>query len=204
MEPRVAGRRGLHHPVVSHNRRDAIQPQSLTCQQCAIRHTECDRRLAGALSMDFHTGKRFLFRLYPQLAGRPGDRSHLHARPPAIFEGPVYPQVLMRCGPWAPNPGQEEEHPVEKHRVASAWERRRAPRFGSIAPPRIGHLHLVLYNVRQHRLDDLARVVGLLGHPISKARPETVRHGRDPVIARASWSTRCTWLQRSCLASHRR
>ena len=42
--------------------------------------------------------ERFLLRLYPQLAGRPGDRLHVHARPPAIFEGLVSPQVLMRCG----------------------------------------------------------------------------------------------------------
>ena len=40
-------------------------------------------------------------------------------------------------------------------------------------------LNLVLHDMRQRSLDDLARMVRLLGHPVSKARPEAVRHGHD-------------------------
>ena len=41
---------------------------------------------------------------------------------------------------------------------------------------------LVLDDVRQRRLNDLARVVRLLGRPIPEAGGEAVAHGGDPVV----------------------
>ena len=43
--------------------------------------------------------------------------------------------------------------------------------------PRVGGLYLVLDHVRQRRLDDLARVVRLLGRAVPEAGSETVRRG---------------------------
>ena len=49
-----------------------------------------------------------------------------------------------------PYPWQDEEeiHRVEKHRVSSAWERRRARRFSSIVPLSVRHACALLTVVR--------------------------------------------------------
>ncbi len=46
----------------------------------------------------------------------------------------------------------------------------------------IGRLDLVMHDMGQRRLDDLARVVGLLGRPVPEAGPEAMGHGGDPVL----------------------
>ena len=53
-----------------------------------------------------------------------------------------------------------------------------APALEQVRTP-IGCLNLVTDHMGQRSLDDLARMVRLLGHPVSKARPEAVRHGHD-------------------------
>ena len=52
----------------------------------------------------------------------------------------------------------------------------------ALAESSIGGLDLVLNHMRQHRLVDLARVVGLLRRPVPERRPEPVRHGGDLVV----------------------
>ena len=62
---------------------------------------------------------------------------------------------------------------------------RRGPIIHQLPPPleqvrpRVGGLDLVGNHVRQRRLDDLARMIGLFGSPVPKGGTETVRHGRD-------------------------
>ena len=70
---------------------NAVQPQNLTRQQRAIRYAKRDHWLASALSVDCQAGQRFLFRLHPQLAGRSGDGSGLHARPSAVLQRSCIP-----------------------------------------------------------------------------------------------------------------
>ena len=75
----------------------------------------------------------------------------------------------MSSGPGACFPAPQILRPL-LHQPAPALEQVRTP---------IGCLNLVLHDMRQRSLDDLARMVRLLGHPVSKARPEAVRHGHD-------------------------
>ncbi len=56
------------------------------------------------------------------------------------------------------------------HEPAAALEEVRAP---------IRRLDLVTDHVREGCLDDVARMIRLLGRPIAERRPEAVRHGRD-------------------------
>ena len=55
--------------------------------------------------------------------------------------------------------------------------------------PRIGRLRLVPDHMRQCRLDDFTWVVRLLGCPVSEARAEAMRHGRDLVVLVADAET---------------
>ena len=50
-----------------------------------------------------------------------------------------------------------------------AWQRRAG----------VGRFNLVLDHVRERRLDDIARVVRLLGGPIPERRPEAMRDSGD-------------------------
>ena len=52
--------------------------------------------------------------------------------------------------------------------------------------PGVGGLDLVLDDVRQRRLDDLTRMVGLLGRPVPERGSEAMGHGRDPKVSGAS------------------
>ena len=48
--------------------------------------------------------------------------------------------------------------------------------------PRVRRFDLVLDDMRQRRLDDLPRMVRLLGGPVPERRPEAVRHGCDSMV----------------------
>ena len=50
----------------------------------------------------------------------------------------------------------------------------------------VGRLDRVAYLVCQRSLRHLAWIIRLLGRPVAKARPEAVRHGRDPQRAEQS------------------
>ena len=78
--------------------------------------------------------------------------------------------------------GPANEGPVlraQEHAAVQADERQ-PRRFA------IGQLDLVVDHVSQRRLNDLPWVVGLLGGPVQERRPESVRHGGDPVVLGAS------------------
>ncbi len=48
--------------------------------------------------------------------------------------------------------------------------------------PGVGGLHLVLDDMRPRRLDDLTRMVGLLGRPVPERRTEAMGYSRDPKV----------------------
>ena len=57
--------------------------------------------------------------------------------------------------------------------------------------PGVGSLHLVLDHMRQRRLDDLARMVRLLGRPVPEQRAEAVRRRMSrPRFKPQAWTSR--------------
>ena len=89
--------------------------------------------------------------------------------PPAAARRPAAPRPGR---PRACGPGRRGSRP-SRHQPPAALEQ---------VGPRIGGLDRVPDRVAQRRLDHLPRVVGFILRPVAEARPEPVRHRREPQL----------------------
>ena len=74
--------------------RAAVQPMGLMGEQHPVRHAERGARLAVALPLDRQARQRSLFRLHPQLGGRPAGEPLLHARSAGGQQSALHAPVL--------------------------------------------------------------------------------------------------------------